>query len=817
MRFYIILFLLLTFKVSADLPETLKEASKKIKSSAPGTLFIKNEKLIFTTSPDVKLPAYWHVKDWYGNTCARGINRWGEIIIPNLPVGYYNLHHNGLSGKRTFAIVEKTTANPAGYFALCGSLFSTILRYSLNLMRNNPLCPDPVKSRKLLSELPKRLGSPMVREIMHWHRVEPAPGKFDWLYHISCAKELQKKEIGLNLMIPYQPNFYTAKGATLPENLMALYRFSKETAKTFKNLVNVLEYSNEPDLAWIKEAPWDYVSAMKAAYLGYKEGNPNVKVTNGGIAFANLNSYTIEMLNNGLGDYIDIFNVHTYADLREYNGIMNNMRQVMDKYNISHLPIWFTENGGWAEGLAECDNIMRGNKAHSEKQEKIMAEYLPKMMILLQSYGVNRDFAFSLSAYNENAGAKDWGLLRRDYTIKPALAVFANLTAKLGHQKYIGTIHLGKGIKGFLYEDSLKKQTLVFWSESELDTKVSQPNLKLDNNFEKKFILPQKNGNYTIYNEVGTPSSIKSTNEQIALTSCRNIRILTGLSGLVATNLVDIPKQKINHKEYDKTIVFRAIPSKDFKLSDNRVYLEVPQKTAPFFVEILNFSQIEKKGTINILGGKDKIIKQNINIPAMEKKVISFNFLPELDKNFNGRMLVSGIFNNQKTGILSIPFSSTSARKANCKEVDFPGLLNPKAWNIKNSAGTMTCSFDSNEKALTFTVKFPKGAPHWTAPEYLLQIPQETLSGALGITFEAKTNNSKGIFVNGIQLADRDRKYVSLRVPKYTSNWEKRTVWFDSQSIIKPSDARYLRFGLNTHDTCFNLSYSVRNIKLLYP
>ncbi|MBR7104445.1 MAG: hypothetical protein IKC65_05845 [Lentisphaeria bacterium] len=817
MRSLLFFLLLLTVSVSAGLPETLKEASFKIKASASGALFLRGETLHFTTRPEVRLPARWHVKDWNGRICASGINRWGEIGLPPLPVGYYYLHHEGVAGKRSFAVVEKISGNPEGYFALCGSSFSTVLRYSLNLMRDNPRCPDPAEARRLLAELPRKLGVSMVREILHWHRVEPAPGKFDWLFYFSCAEAMRKNGVGLVGMIPYQPSFYTRKGATLPEDLHGLFRFSREMARTFNGMIQVLEYSNEPDLAWIKEPPWDYVAAMKAACLGYKAGNPDVKVTNGGIAFADLNAYSIEMLNNGMGDYIDLFNVHTYADLRDYPGIMKKIRLTLEKYGLAHLPIWFTENGGWPEGLAECDNIMRGTKAHSGRQERIMAEFLPKMMILLQSYGVERDFAFSLSAYNENAGTKDWGLLRRDYTVKPALAVFANLTARLGRLKYVGTFEPGKGIRGFLYEDLQKKQTLVFWSESELDTLVSQPRLELTEKFEKKFLLPQKEGVYTLFNEVGTPSAVRSVKGKISLTSCRNIRILTGLSGLAAAvPAVKRSPEKAGH-DYDKTIVFKAAPSAAFKLADSRIYLEVPEKAAAFAVDVFNFSDKEKRGTLCISGGKEGNIRKSVTVPSMGKSRVTFDFFPKLDKNFFGRMLVTGEFNNKKCSVLSVAFSSTSARKANCREAAFPGLMDPRAWNVKNTAGVMTCTLDPKERALVFTVKFKPGEARWTAPEYLLQLPQESLAGALGFTYECRTDDPEGIFVNGVQLADKERKYVSLRVPPYKQKWEKRTVWFDSQSIVKPADACYLRFGLNTVEKCSKITYRVRRIKLLYP
>ena len=114
--------------------------------------------------------------------------------------------------------------------------------------------------------------------------------------------------------------------------------------------------------------------------------------------------YAHSMLKNGLRDYFDIFNVHTYAPLNRYPEIFAKIEAFRKQYGVSERPLWFTESGCRAEGSAQEESGIRGVKRHSPRQELVVAEYLPKMMIGMQNLGADRDFFFVLPAYNENGG-----------------------------------------------------------------------------------------------------------------------------------------------------------------------------------------------------------------------------------------------------------------------------------------------------------------------------------------------------------------------------------------------------------------------------
>ena len=133
------------------------------------------------------------------------------------------------------------------------------------------------------------------------------------------AGELSKRGIQVSGMFHDSAHHAKGGGDKLPEDLAALYRFSRKLAETFKGRMTVWEFWNEQDHErYSTEPAWDYAAAMKAAYLGFKAGDPELPVAHGGIAIPTLLNYCNVMMMNGMKDYFDIFNIHTYEPLKDF-------------------------------------------------------------------------------------------------------------------------------------------------------------------------------------------------------------------------------------------------------------------------------------------------------------------------------------------------------------------------------------------------------------------------------------------------------------------------------------------------------------------
>ena len=136
--------------------------------------------------------------------------------------------------------------------------------------------PNPANSRHpgdgyaVVSEVARRAGLKMVRDRLSWGECEPAPGKFNWRQYMTNATLLSERGIQLSGMYHDAPKWAKTNTTHLPGDLVATYRFAKKLAETFRGKMAAWEFWNEQDIGFAPEGAWDYASALKAAYLGFK-------------------------------------------------------------------------------------------------------------------------------------------------------------------------------------------------------------------------------------------------------------------------------------------------------------------------------------------------------------------------------------------------------------------------------------------------------------------------------------------------------------------------------------------------------------------
>lgn len=792
------------------------DTSAVVSVHAPGSAFIQGEPLRFTLNPYVAIPL-WTLKNWKGEILRTGTwpqdeNR--ELQLEPLPNGYYTLElvsdQQTFNGVRSFVIVpdpEENPRNPEMFFAM-----DTAMSWLACGDPANPRQPD--NTFEVVAEVARRAGLKMVRERLSWADCEPAPGKFSWHQYLPNASRFAERGVKVSGMYHDAPKWTKSNTACFPADLVATYNFAKKVAETFRGKMSVWEFWNEPDLSdFSSEDAWDYASVLKAAYLGFKAGDPELPVAIGG--YSGLTPYADVLMENGAGEYFDIFNTHCYASLREYPQAIALQLEYLARNGIPDRPLWLTEHGCTMEGHGKANCYLPGLKAHSPEQEMVVAEHLPKMMVIMQSLGVDRSFFFVLPPYTERGGAKDWGLMRRDFTVKPGFAAFATLTDKLGDAVYEGTLKLGKGIRGFIYRNQDGRKSLVYWSESELDTEggISVENQK--DPLKRAFSL-KLDGSFSGVNVFGTPFTATSRNGRLDLIASRMPSILTGIPALEPTEYFTAKKkERSNVDRFDRTIVFRTELSDDFRHFFEKSAVEVKKENAALKLQVFNLSNTEKTGIVTASGGKIVGLPQKVTIPAFGKVELPLTVTPVLDRRCEGAIRISGIFGGKEAtpAVIKCRILSQLAQKS--RKEDFPGMMNPMNWR-HNSSGKLTISFDDMENALKIRTQFPKGVDPWTYPEYQLKLPQESLKGAIGMSFEvkafpaAKVNQMLVMAVLGDEPEKGHSIYLSVDVP--TENWEERVVQFSG--TIDPDPIRQLRIGINAATD--DITYLIRNVKILY-
>jgi len=817
--------------------EDAVEAVTAIKTQAPGNVFADSDAPSFSLSPQVKSPAIsYEVKDWRGQSVLKGL--WSgpsetPLKIEGLARGYYTLSAEAegarLSGQVPFSIVvdpAKRVPNPDAYFAIDTAQSEQAANWkNKRNPKNVPLC---------VAELDRLLGVPIIRDRMHWPDIAKDPYELNWGGLGLNLKLLQERGIQVMPMFESSPSWAKSDAkAHIPDNLFALYEFSKSCASSFKGTVSACEFQNEQDIGRKMITAWDFAAAQKAAYLGLKEGNPDIKVPVGAFCRYPLPNYCALTLENGLADYFDVYNFHIYNRLPEYPGIVSDLKAMLSKYGAGERPIWITENGTRYDGAGKLDTHIPGMKEHDPDQELILAEFVLKSQIILQNLGIQRDFLFMLVPYNEQEGTKVWGIINWNYIAKPAFAAFANLTYQLSNAKILGSFDAAPGVKAFLYERPDGTQTLVFWSESELD-KADREKTPIDvrKDFAKDFSLKAKGGFMSslfgspkprLSDAFGKESEIEPANGELTLHATRFPSFLSGLKGLEpSAPALSAGKPCRPDPSKDLSVVIKAVLTDKLSCEMNSC-ATLKGGSSEIFIDVFNFSDDAKTGRIEAVGnGFLEGFPANVSLQPREKLRIKAKYIPKSPSGsgFMADLRLKGSFNGKETSPFYMPVFCLYNLEADTAAKLFE-FAKPERWR-KNSSGEMSVSYDEAEKAVKFHVDFKKDKNFWAYPEYDLNPATESLKGAVGVSFEIKASqkdNSKGYndnqFMAVTESVHETGKAVYIPYPAPSTEWKKMLICFkDAPDGFKPESVKMLRVGMNPATD--ELDFWVRDMKVLY-
>lgn len=770
----------------------------KIESGQPANVFTSAMPIVFRNiSPGKARTFNYRVTDFLGNEMLSGTWRSdAELALPDLPLGYYRLLLSDEKGPLPFISFARVV-DPAARQADPESPYCIDTAQSwCSRPSNHPLFP--ANSYEITSDLVRLLGVSMVRDRYSFNQLNPAPDEYRWENaYLTNARMLSERGIPVVSVFHDAPKWTKGPLTSLAHDLFAVYRFAKASAEQYGSMIKAWEVWNEADINFCYDGAWDMAAMQKAAYLGFKAGDPNAVVLVGSSAEVPLPRYFHVMFENGIGDHFDKFNYHIYKQVHEFAPLVASVTNVLAKYGCADKPMWITENGLRHEGPAKEDPIVPNNpnREHNAEQERMQAELLAKAMVLMQSLGVERDFFFVFPPYNETGGGKVWGMLRFDFTVKPAFAALANLTAVLSRTRYLGRYAAGDGIDAFLYAAQDGTQTLVYWTSNETRT----------------FTVPGQTKTLTAIDIMG-----KRTAEDARLTAGRYPVYCTGLSGLTA-----VPYQSPNVSQRAKTdrdIVLRFIPGSTFAFQ-SKTMMRIADGGGSAEVEIFNFSdrpktvQLENRGTGYTVSGLAAA-----QIAPMSSKKVPITIAVRSVDPFS--ICIGGTSGGLQVAPFSVPIfidikksDSLTARRLSMNDVS--------RWR-KNAAGEMTIEHDAGEQAMHFSVRFVPNTDFWVYPEFLLDMPKESFANAVGVSFEVKADavGSKGftttLFMAVTENVKETGKSVYFPYPAMTTEWQTVTIHFKAESPgdFDPSQVKIIRIGCNPKQE--NFGYRVRNLTVYY-
>ncbi|MGC8667805.1 MAG: hypothetical protein ACP5VE_06825 [Chthonomonadales bacterium] len=572
------------------------------------------------------------------------------------------------------------------------------------------------------AELLARAGFGWVRERLSWSGVEQQRGVYHWDQYDASADAEHRRSIHIVQVFHDTPAWARADHARnrYPDDLRDVYLFAREAARHFKGRVDAWEVWNEADIdAFSADTGDAYAAFLKAAYLGFKAGDPHVQVAQ--VSFAGpAQEFARALYRNGTQGYFDVFNYHIYADPRAYATRARGHFALLDEYRVPACPVWVTE-----AGIA----LRAHNGALSPEDQRKQAEFIPKAYALSLAAGTDRHFFFVFPHYLENG--IEFGAIGPDFRPYPGYAALAAAVDLLGRARYLGKLRLEPhpdGLHAYVFDNGAGL-TLVAWTEP-----PAQP-----------VHLPLPQGS-RVYNCVGAeqPGADAQISSSPVYIVCRpGTRLAVEGSRLERTVRPNKPPYA------SSPIVLRVLlPPNAVNKAKERY--ELPLATSTHMqIELYNFGSHPIHGTIHLAppaGWSVRPERLAASAKPMERAVLHASLTPPEHyrpgaAELRAEFVADGTFKHRPAAPVSLMIA-TQLSPAAVLHADSLPVLEPDKWtNNIAEIGHMTRQTDP-QGGVAFDFVFDRSGDRWAYPTVDFDPPSDwTRAQGLEVDFSTSVDD----------------------------------------------------------------------------
>ncbi|MCP4455717.1 MAG: hypothetical protein GY809_30015 [Planctomycetes bacterium] len=404
--------------------------------------------------------ARWRILDDHGALVMSGeISENAEPIRARaLGIGWYRVEFLDPEG----VCVTWTTA-------------AVLAKQHVTVSQDSPVCVDSATAwfakddpanQNTLVHLASLTRVNWVRDRIKWRDIETAQGSFQEHTTYDTAADAHTRH-GLKVLQVFHdtPGWAVEPGesrARYASDLRHVYRFGKAMAMRFKGRVQAWEPWNEGNVSDFGAHTADEMCAyQKAAYLGFKAGDPNVIVCWNVSTAAPTALHTQVVLENRTWPYFDTYNIHTYDWPDSYERLWKPVHEA-----ASGRPLWITESD---RGITyETPEPWCDLSPESEIQK---AEFMAQSYASSFYAGASKHFHFIMGHYREARSKVQFGLLRLDQTPRPSYVALAAIGRFLDGATCLGRWILPDNPHAHIYAfkarpDGQDKCVLVAWAET---------------------------------------------------------------------------------------------------------------------------------------------------------------------------------------------------------------------------------------------------------------------------------------------------------------------------------------------------------------
>lgn len=497
----------------------------------------------------------------------------------------------------------------------------------------------------------------------------------------------------------------------------------------------------------------------------------------------------------GLAELCDVFALHVYQPPEKMRDSVAVARRVLAKTSKPGMPLWITETGyAWSAGNVK-DPSFRGRDG---RRRALAADDMESAVSLIRSAwiaracGVAKFIPFRLIFCQEYS--VNFGLLDLDGSPQRNFAAYAFAVQCLSGRRYIGE---------FAAPPRNWESAMVFADGDSAVIAGYVPGGKTG---------PQDWKNIPVKKALRIDGSVPGSGHaaewgKIVYLFCSTAEI----EKLVNRDTPEKELLKIaeNYRERPRTPfpVTTQFSYWQFDWKTNLYYVDTPEKLEFHWFNLSDHALPVEPELLLPEGGRIVSAAEPLPdlIPAGTKLSRAWTVDLKQCRDTIRRIVLRDRRGNASPVTLRFLDTTSLTREP------LAGAGTVKNWRA-NAAGKMTIRSVPEEGAVGFHTRF--STPGWAYPEYLLNLPEESLQKVIAISFEirAKKFGDRRYPYSKVQFVhDRSRNdFSQVNYPPPTAEWSSRMVIVPESVRMRP--IYRLRIGLGTAEK--EMDFQLRNIRL---
>ncbi len=620
-------------------------------------------------------------------------------------------------------------------------------------------------------------------------------------------KKLKKQQTDAGLKQLDVASFDTGVSAIRDWNLIEHYQAWKNFVHQNDTWQDMYELHNEVDLFPI--LPDIHTAVCKIASIGMRDaGEDEIYVGMGGTAFSGDTPYFDTQLQNGMLDYTNIHNWHTYGGevaRAKYSRRMTNAYSPIENIRQS----WVTENG--VKVYAGEDGVV------TDSDQRKQARYMVSTAINIIKSGTDKWFNFISRPYLEAGGG--FGTYHvPSYQPYPATAAFANMTYQLGDAIYLGDVaDLPEGVAGYVFDDGRGNDVIALTG--------------------KKQNYAELHADKITYSDLFGYEETKYADENGV------IRLLVSEDTIFAKldgkwdwkyyYPADLTKYELEPLTFDTNQRVVIVPIwDDFNLGDSslkqRGYVLGPNDTTHVKLRLANLNDEAVSGTMEVTAEYPHHFDIEIDNPEFSIEPwsettinVTLKGTGNATKNANGNIKFSGKLSDGRelsAAVSQYWFKDTNRTDLSDENITkFKDFIYEENW-AENVGGGVKMHGVTDEENQTYTMVFDDKTknPQWFFPKYRIQNLDEIIAAdADGIVVRRKcsgnavtpTYNCTTIFLytkDGREYYSGDSSGIPYSTEEYTLTypWDTFVLWnspvgLNDVRTLSVEDLEYVSVGVS--------------------